>query len=524
MRRGRVSIGLEISGREAHLALLERAPGARPRLLAAKSFSLAAPKDDAESISRAIRDVGGAGNDCFLAWLPDGEPITHQLVTAPAMRTSEQLGYLKRLSDKKAGAAAGSDLHWQLQPLGSARIGDHPGVELLAVRLGREQLTELVYLARALPVRLRLATTVPLGLARVEALLRTGPGEEGRPPLALASLSIGRVTLTIVEEGQVRLVREFNPSLLVESSADPTAPVRLAEELARTVRYFEQTNHPATVARLVLGGDPELLERSIAPLRELVRCPVLALAPLLRAALDIAPGTEGERNVSPVALGMALGRSGPRVPNLLPPREQFRRERRLIAAVAALAVIAAGTAAWPARERTLAAAGTAEEQVAKIEGVHRSRAERRFAADALRRDLEWAERWRTLFERLAENQDRWARLAVGLANVVPPSLVFSSLEATRHGEGYRLSIESQLNANDAAVLEGSVRGFATQVRALAHVKELVMAPLDLRAEMAGRSGPQQKIEFDFDNPSPFRASALPVPARRADRDEDVRER
>ena len=34
----------------------------------------------------------------------------------------------------------------------------------------------------------------------------------------------------------------------------------------------------------------------------------------------------------------------------------------------------------------------------------------------------------------------------------------------------------------------------------------------------------QKIEFDFDNPSPFRAGALPVPARRADRDEDVRER
>jgi len=152
MRRGRVSIGLEISGREAHLALLERAPGARPRLLAAKSFSLAAPKDDAESISRAIRDVGGAGNDCFLAWLPDGEPITHQLVTAPAMRASEQLGYLKRLSDKEAGAAAGSDLHWQLQPLGSARIGDHPGVELLAVRLGREPTIEELSQETGLPI------------------------------------------------------------------------------------------------------------------------------------------------------------------------------------------------------------------------------------------------------------------------------------------------------------------------------------------------------------------------------------
>jgi hypothetical protein len=515
MKRARVCLGLEISSRTAHLAVLESGPGSRPRLLAAKSFSLTGP-DGVQSLARALRELGLAGTDCFVAWLPDGEAITHQLVNAPALGISEQLGFLKRLGEKETPGIADSDLHWELQAQGPARIGDHAGVELLAVRVARARLVELRTLARALPVRLRLATTVPLGLSRAASLLPVQSVQQGRA-LALASISIGRVTLTIVDAGRVRLVREFNPSLLVESGskADPAVPVRLAEELARTVRYFEQNNHPETIDRIVLAGDPDLLERSAASLRQLVQGPVLALGPLLRAELDLAPEAEGDLGPWAVALGMALGERGPPVPNLLPAPERFRRERRGIAAVAVLAVLAAFGLAWPARQRALATAAAAEERLPGLEVLQRSAAERRSAAEAAQRDLQWAGRWRAIFDKVADSQDRWARFTVGLANVVPAPIVFSRVEAIRRGGGYRVAIDSQLSGEDPAVLEQSLREFAMRVRALPNVKQLVIAPLDLRSD----SSLQPKLEFEFDNPSPFGANASLAPARGADRDE-----
>jgi hypothetical protein len=195
-----------------------------------------------------------------------------------------------------------------------------------------------------------------------------------------------------------------------------------------------------------------------------------------------------------VSLGLSLGDRGPRVPNLLPPRLRFRRERRSITAAAIALALAGLAAAWQWRPQALAAAQSAEAKVAMLEVVRRSRQEQLSSAKALERNLAWAARWRGVFDRFAESHDRWARTAVGLANAAPPAVVFDRLEAQRRGESFALAVD--LRSAD----EASVRGFAGQAGALPHVKQVTIANLH------GRAGP--RIELELDNPSPLSDSAL----------------
>lgn len=447
-----MTVGLEIRGGEARIAVMER--GA---VRAMRSVPL-------EALPGALREMGAARQDCFLAW---GEGATHQILSAPALGRAEQLGYLRRRALLPDDA--------ELEEMGPARIGEHAGVELLAVSLAPAQLAEILRLARSLPVRLRLATSVPLGLARVEALLPKQP-----LPTAIASLFRDHATVVVVENGRLRLVREFNPALLGEAGD------ALAQEIARTVRHFAQSQ---PVGRAVLAGEQELIDRGLAPLRQSIACPVKQLSEILAIAA----------NRYAVPVGLSLGDRGPRVPNLLPPRLRFRRERRSITAAAVALALAGLAAAWQSRPQALVAAQSAEEKVAKLEVLRRSRLEQLSSAQALERNLAWAARWRAVFDRFAESHDRWAQMAVGLANAAPPAVVFDRLEALRRGESCTVAVD--LRSAD----ETSVRDFASQVGGLPHVKQVTIASL------RGRAGP--RIEFELENSSPFADSSLSPASR-----------
>src|SRR5437660_230189 len=185
--------------------------------------------------------------------------------------------------------------------------------------------------------------------------------------------------------------------------------------------------------------------------------------------------------------GRCRGDRGPRVPNLLPPRLRFRRERRSITAAAIALALAALAAAWQSRPQALVAARSAEKKVAELEVLRRSRLEQISSAQAVERNLGWATRWRGVFDRFAESHDRWAQMAVGLANAAPPAVVFDRLEAVRRGESWTVAVD--LRSAD----ETSVRDFAGQVGGLPHVKQVYIAGLCVRA------GPC--IVFEIDNPS-----------------------
>ena len=432
MRR---AAGVEMAAGEARIVVVEGR-----RVVAARTV----PR---ESLLAALEEAGAGRVDCSVAW---SEGITHQFTTAPALRRAEQIAYLRRLEP--------DDATWELEELGPARIGEHPGVQVLAIRLPRAQQEEMARLPGKL--RLRAVTSVALGLASLDALLPPLGG-----PVALASVSKTRAALVVVEGGRVRLVREFNAALLRD------APEALARELAGTVRYFDQTHHPLAVGRLAVAGAPAL----IGPLQALLPCPVLALEPLL--------GIEAE--VSAVAFALALGLAAP---NLLPPARRFRRERRGIVAAAALLFLAGAALVRGEQQAALAAAGRAEAQVARLEGLQRT------AQPNLERELQWAARWRVVFERVAESHDRWARLAVGLANAAPQQLVFTRLDAGRRGDSVRVAVEARLTG-DAP--EQVARSFAAGVSALPHVRGFLIAPR-LRGDLAA-----PRFEFDYESRDPL---------------------
>jgi hypothetical protein len=180
------------------------------------------------------------------------------------------------------------------------------------------------------------------------------------------------------------------------------------------------------------------------------------------------------------------------------PGLRFRRQRRLIAAASVLLFLLGAGLVRAERQPALAAAAAAEARVRTLEAAQRQPAPDRA------RELEWAARWRSVFDRLAESQDRWAQLAVGLANAAPPQLVFTRLDATRRGESCRVAIDTQVTGSSP---EQVARSFAASVNALPHVRGVLIAP-----SLHGGLG-QPRFEFDYESRDPL---ALDDPRKTAE--------
>ncbi len=506
MARTRLAAGMEVSAGLARLALMDSTAGGPPTLLA-----LAEVNADPLTVRETIVTAGGGQAEWYAAWAPGEGKALHHILAAPRLSDAEQTQYVHRVLKRDLGVNI-DDLRLDMQELGPTEIEGRPATQMLAVGMDQAESRKMIDLVASISARSRLATTVALGLLRLGSYLCEGNAE--RAPMkivAVAFLRHGVSTLVIAESGRLRFVREFDLSLISQSNQktdaqaqlDPNTARALALDLYRAIQFFNQQHYPQTVEQVVLSGDATMVNGAQKPLQAQTECAVVTLEQALEGRLVKSGSVTGELSTYAVAMGLALGRRGATVPNLLPTNLRLSAERRQVVLGAAGAIVLALMTLFGVRFLQWRALSKQELRVASLQAELTELQPKVASRNTVRREAASVEHWRDLFGRLPGYQVQLAKLMTGIATAAPDSLTFQRFNIDRKGDIFIVYLEGNLRGPEQDPLTDDLRKFGLALQHIGGVSAVTPAATLSGTPTDGVVTLHYKVDLEFRDPWPF---------------------